>query len=93
MDEVTVHVNSAQPAQLQAHAYAQENEIHIGPGQEKHLPHEAWHVVQKKQGRIKSTVHEKESPTVNDDNALENEADRLGAKALLRNKDNSTHPG
>jgi hypothetical protein len=25
------------------------------PGQEQHLPHEAWHVVQQKQGRVKPT--------------------------------------
>ena len=28
-------------------------DIHLGPGQEKHLPHEAWHVVQQKQGQSK----------------------------------------
>ncbi|MEM7041075.1 MAG: DUF4157 domain-containing protein [Bacteroidota bacterium] len=37
----------------QAHAYDQGTDIHIGPGQEKHLPHEAWHVVQQKQGRVR----------------------------------------
>lgn len=35
--------------------YSQGTDIHIGPGQEKHLPHEAWHVVQQKQGRVKPT--------------------------------------
>ena len=45
MDDVNVHYNSNKPAQLQAHAYAQGTDIHLGPGQEKHLPHEAWHVV------------------------------------------------
>ena len=52
MDDVKVHRNSDKPAQLNAHAYAQGNEIHLGSGQEKHLPHEAWHVVQQKQGRV-----------------------------------------
>ena len=51
MDDVSVHKNSNKPAQLQAHAFAQGNEIHLGPGQEKHLAHEAWHVVQQKQQR------------------------------------------
>ena len=51
MDDVKVHYNSGAPAQLNAHAYAQGTNIHIAPGQEKHLPHEAWHVVQQKQGR------------------------------------------
>ncbi|WP_197714561.1 eCIS core domain-containing protein [Nitrosomonas supralitoralis] len=50
MDDVKVHRNSDKPDQLQAHAYAQGTDIHLGPGQEKHLPHEAWHVVQQKQG-------------------------------------------
>ncbi|MCF5506000.1 DUF4157 domain-containing protein, partial [Pseudomonas syringae] len=46
MDHVRVHFNSDKPAQLNAHAYAQGSQIHLAPGQEKHLPHEAWHVVQ-----------------------------------------------
>jgi predicted RecB family nuclease len=56
MDDVKVHRNSDKPKQLQAHAYAQGTEIHLGSGQEKHLPHEAWHVVQQKQGRVKPTT-------------------------------------
>ena len=50
---VKVHYNSDKPAQLHAHAYAQGTDIHIGAGHEVHLPHEAWHVVQQKQGKIK----------------------------------------
>jgi len=46
LDDVKVHRNSDKPAQLNAHAYAQGTDIHLGAGQEKHLPHEAWHVVQ-----------------------------------------------
>ena len=38
-DNVKVHKNSSKPKQLKAHAYAQGNEVHLGPGQEKHLPH------------------------------------------------------
>lgn len=56
MDNVKVHYNSDKPAQLQAHAYAQGSHIHLGFGKEKHLPHEAWHVVQQKQGRVKPTI-------------------------------------
>jgi hypothetical protein len=59
MDDVKVHYNSAKPAGLQAHAYAQGSQIHLAPGQEKHLPHEAWHVVQQKQGRVKPTLQMK----------------------------------
>lgn len=81
MDDVKVHYNSSQPAQLNAHAYAQGNQIHIAPGQEKHLAHEAWHVVQQKQGRVKPTRQLKSSVAINDDAGLEKEADVMGAKA------------
>jgi hypothetical protein len=82
MDHVRVHYNSAKPAQLQAHAYAQGNEIHVGPGQERHLPHEAWHVVQQAQGRVKPTLQMKGGAPINDDVGLEREADVMGNKAL-----------
>ena len=81
MDDVKVHYNSSQPAQLNALAYAQGTDIHIASGQEKHLAHEAWHVVQQKQGRVKPTLQMKQGIPVNDDAGLENEADVMGAKA------------
>ncbi|WP_340065708.1 DUF4157 domain-containing protein [Ascidiimonas aurantiaca] len=90
MDDVKVHYNSAKPAQLQAHAYAQGTDIHLAAGQEKHLPHEAWHVVQQKQGRVKPTLQLKETIGVNDDAVLEREADVMGRQAAqLRQKNNS----
>ena len=82
MDGVKVHYNSSQPAQLNAHAYAQGSEIHLGPGQERHLPHEAWHVVQQKQGRVRSTMQRKGNIDINDDAGLEAEADIMGVRAL-----------
>ncbi|MFZ6654089.1 DUF4157 domain-containing protein [Undibacterium sp. TJN19] len=82
LDAVKVHYNSAQPAQLNAHAYAQGTDIHIGPGQEKHLPHEAWHVVQQAQGRVRPTMQMKAGVAINDDSGLESEADVMGARAL-----------
>jgi len=87
LDDVKVHKNSDKPAQLQAHAYAQGTDIHLGPGQEKHLPHEAWHVVQQKQGRVKPTMQMKGKVNVNDDAGLEKEADVMGQKALQTNID------
>ncbi len=81
MDDVKVHYNSSRPAHLNAHAYAQGSEIHLGPGQEKHLPHEAWHVVQQAQGRVRPTM-QLASAEVNDDAGLEQEADTMGARAL-----------
>jgi hypothetical protein len=84
MDDVRVHYNSAQPAQLNALAYAQGNDIHLGPGQEQHLPHEAWHVVQQAQGRVRPTMQMAGGVAVNDDVGLEREADVMGTKALER---------
>jgi hypothetical protein len=77
MDDVRVHYNSSKPAAVQAHAYAQGTDIHVAPGQETHLPHEAWHVVQQKQGRVKPTLQLK-GVAINDDTALEREADAMG---------------
>ena len=81
MDGVNVDYNSSQPAQLNALAYAQGRDIHVAPGQERHLPHEAWHVVQQAQGRVKPTMQMKDGVPVNDDKGLEHEADVMGAKA------------
>ena len=83
LDDVKVHRNSDKPTQLQAHAYAQGTDIYLGPGQEKHLPHEAWHVVQQKQGRVKPTMQMKGGLNVNDNDGLEKEADLMGSIALL----------
>jgi hypothetical protein len=81
LDDVKVHYNSDKPAQLNALAYAQGTDIHVGPGQERHLPHEAWHVVQQKQGRVRPTMQMKDV-TINDDEGLEHEADVMGGKAI-----------
>ena len=82
LNDVKVHYNSDKPAQLHAHAYAQGTDIHVGPGQEQHVPHEAWHVVQQKQGRVNATKQMKGMVPVNDDAGLEKEADVMGAKAV-----------
>jgi hypothetical protein len=84
MHDVKVHYNSEKPAQLQAHAFAQGSDIHIAGGQEKHLPHEAWHVVQQKQGRVKPTMQMKNKLAINDSPGLEREADEMGSKAAKR---------
>jgi len=82
LDDVTVHYNSDKPVKLQAHAYAQGANIYMASGQEKHLPHEAWHVVQQKQGRVKPTLQMMGRVNVNDDEVLEKEADEMGKRAL-----------
>jgi hypothetical protein len=78
---VRVHYGSAKPAQLNALAYTKGQDIYVSPGQEKHLPHEGWHVVQQIQGRVKPTLQTK-SAWINDDTELEREADTMGMKAL-----------
>jgi hypothetical protein len=90
MDDVRVHYNSSKPDELQALAYTQGTEIHVGPGQEKHLTHEAWHVVQQMQGRVKPTMQLKEKVNVNDDASLEREADVMGTKAIHFSEKGST---
>jgi len=91
MDDVKVHYNSDKPAQLQAHAYAQGADIYLASGQEKHLPHEAWHVVQQKQGRVKTTMKMKGNVNINDDSDLEKEADVMGVKVLQMKTANLDH--
>jgi hypothetical protein len=81
MADVKVHFNSTKPSELQALAYTQGTDIYLGSGQEKHLAHEGWHVVQQKQGRVQPTMQAKGKP-MNSDRALEKEADIMGAKAL-----------
>ncbi|WP_289659376.1 eCIS core domain-containing protein [Flavobacterium panacagri] len=90
MDDVKVHYNSDKPALINAHAYAQGTDIHIANGQEKHLAHEAWHVVQQKQGRVKPTLQMNGKTNVNDDKSLEKEADIMGAKASQMTKIQNT---
>lgn len=80
MDNVRVHYNSSKPARLSAYAYTQGTEIHVAPGQEKHLPHEAWHVVQQMQGLVKP-MYKMHGVNINDDPALEHAASVFGAKA------------
>ncbi|MDW5549457.1 DUF4157 domain-containing protein [Methanosarcina sp.] len=82
MSDVRVHYNSDKPAEVGALAYTQGINIHIAPGQERHLPHEAWHVVQQAQGRVKPTKQMRKGIAVNDDKELEREADIMGYKSL-----------
>ena len=86
LSDVKVHKNSEKPKSMGALAYAQGTDIHVAPGQEQHLGHEAWHVVQQKQGRVKPTIQLKGGVPVNDDSALEEEADVMGARAAQAKK-------
>ena len=81
LDRVQVHHNARQPAAIGALAYAQGQHIYLGPGQDQHLAHEAWHVVQQAQGRVPASQQLKAGPSVNTDHVLEREADAMGARA------------
>ena len=80
MDDVRVHYNSDKPATVQALAYTQGTDIHVAPGQERHLPHEAWHVAQQMSGRVEPST-EVGGMSVNDNEDLEREADVMEARA------------
>ncbi|MEZ4383923.1 MAG: DUF4157 domain-containing protein [Nannocystaceae bacterium] len=85
MDDVRVHYNSPEPRSVGALAFTKGASIHLGPRQERHLPHEAWHVVQQKQGRVAATRQDK-GVAINDSTALEREATTMGARALARGR-------
>ena len=73
-DDVRVHYNSDKPARIGALAYTQGNQVHVGPGQERHLRHELGHVVQQKQGIVRPTTYIN-GLQVNDSPLLERSAD------------------
>ncbi|MEZ3447050.1 MAG: DUF4157 domain-containing protein [Lachnospiraceae bacterium] len=78
MSDVRVHYNSDRPAKVLALAYTQGEEVYLGPGQEKHLPHELGHVIQQKEGIVLPTESVNHMP-VNSDARLEADADRRSA--------------
>lgn len=79
LSDVQVYRNSPHPGLLDAEAVTQGRQIHLGPGAESHLAHEAWHVVQQMQGRVvpRGALNGIE---INDDVALEAEADHMGER-------------
>mgnify|MGYP003753031465 CR=1 FL=1 len=85
---VRIHPNSSKASDVNALAYTQGNDIHFAPGQydtassqsRQILGHELTHVIQQRQGRVKPTMQLK-GMQINDDAALEHEADVLGARA------------
>lgn len=85
---VRVHAESNKAPEVGALAYTQGTDIHFAPGQFKPdttsgqqlLGHELTHVIQQEKGLVQPTT-EIEGLAVNDDVALEHEADVLGEKA------------
>lgn len=78
-DDVRVHYDSDMPKRMDALAYTQGNQVYIGAGQEKHLPHELGHVVQQKLGKVRPDTRHESGALMNTDPALEREADKIGA--------------
>ncbi len=76
-----VYRDSPVPARIGAHAFARGRDIHLAPGQDHHLPHEAWHLAQQAQGRVAPTLRLADGTAINDDAHLEREADEMGARA------------
>ncbi len=81
LDGVQVHYNSPQPRRFRALAYTQGQHIFVAPGQERHLPHEAWHVIQQAQGRVRPMFQLPDGARLNIDEQLESEADHMGERA------------
>ncbi len=85
---VQIHENSSSASDNGALAYAQGDQIHFAPGQyqpdtqsgQELIGHELAHIVQQREGRVQATSTANGMP-INDDKALEKEADELGAKA------------
>jgi hypothetical protein len=84
---VTIHEGAEAPA-IGALAYTQGESIHFAPGQyaphsqsgQQLLGHELTHVLQQRSGEVTPTVQTK-GLAINTDQALEHEADVLGAQA------------
>ncbi len=91
LTDIRVHYDSEQPGLFGAHSFAQGRDIHLGPGRGDDLPHEAWHTVQQKQGRVPITRQFRDTG-INDDPGLEREADVMGEKALQMKVSNDVQP-
>lgn len=84
---VRIHEDE-QAASMGARAFTQGTDIHFAPGEydpfghggQELIGHELAHVVQQSQGRVQATTQAK-GTALNDDAALEQEADELGARA------------
>ena len=81
MDDVKVHYNSSEPAKVNVYAYAQGNEVHLGAGQEKHLPYELGHVARKQKMMDIKPDSKLNGQLINTDEKLEKKHS-IGQKAI-----------
>ncbi len=87
LSDVRVHNHSAAPAALGAAAFTRGNDIFLGHEGDRHLAHEAWHVVQQREGRVPATAQVL-GLSANDNPDLEHEADDASREMpSLRDKD------
>jgi hypothetical protein len=95
MGDVRVYYASPWPARVGARAFVLGREIHLSPGAEDALEHEAWHVVQQKRGTVHATGVARFDDTrlgvvgFNDDEVLELEAELMGriARSFVMRRD------
>jgi hypothetical protein len=88
LSSVRVHSASPEAAALGVRAFTRGTQVHLAPGQPQVasadglalLGHELTHVVQQRQGRVTATTQAL-GHDINDDDALEREAEDLGRKA------------
>jgi len=79
--DMRIFYNSDEPAKLGALAYARGNVVHLGPGQEQHLPHEIGHVIQQKAGLVRPTGTIN-GVSVNTDPSLEQKATQINNQPI-----------
>lgn len=79
LGDVRVNYNSSRPSRLDALAYTMGNHVEIGPGQERHLPHELGHVIQQKLGIVRANAMHPSGMPLNTAVRLERQADEIGS--------------
>lgn len=86
LNDVQVYYNSMKPVSIQALSCVAGSDIHLAPGQEKHLAHEVCHVVQQRGGRVQSGKGQIERQVavaeLSGDASLTAEADVMGSSAM-----------
>jgi hypothetical protein len=89
LSDVRVYRDSPWPARVSARAFTLGSDVHLSSGAEEALEHQAWHVVQQKQGRVRAigTVSLDVGVVgLNGEETLEREAEAMGrmARSLVR---------
>jgi len=87
---VGIHTNSQKAVQMNARAFTQGENVHFAPGEfnpnssegKNLIGHEFTHVAQQRAGVVKPTKVLQKGVAINDNQALEREADTFGSKAV-----------